>query len=115
MTSYAERDSRIRLLRPDEFVGAGSNANRALLEISPSSAYVKVVHADDWLFPDCLTRMVHDPKNAEDVLKVNADAEGRGGDDDYDCVRYAAMHAPLRPAEPTASCGARPQLPRRTF
>ena len=58
VTSYAERDSRIRLLRPDEFVGAGSNANRALREISPSSAYVKVVHADDWLFPDCLTRMV---------------------------------------------------------
>ena len=58
VTSYAERDSRIRLLRPAEFVGAGSNANRALREISPSSAYVKVVHADDWLFPDCLTRMV---------------------------------------------------------
>lgn len=46
---------------------------------------------------DCLTRMVHDPKNAEDVLKVNADAEGRGGDDDYDGLRYGAMHAPIRP------------------
>jgi hypothetical protein len=48
---------------------------------------------------DCLTRMVHDPKNAEDVLKVNADAEGRGGDDDYDQTRYGVMHAPIRPAQ----------------
>jgi hypothetical protein len=38
--------------------------------------------------------MVHDPKNAEDVLKVNADADGQGGDDDYDQCRYGVMHAP---------------------
>lgn len=42
-----------------------------------------------------LTRMVHDPKNPEDVLKVNADAEGRGGDDDYDCLRYGVMAASI--------------------
>ena len=40
---------------------------------------------------DTLTRMVHDPRNAEDVLKVDADADGRGGDDDYDSLRYALM------------------------
>ena len=40
---------------------------------------------------DTLARMVHDPKNAEDVLKVNADGDGRGGDDDFDQVRYAMM------------------------
>lgn len=42
---------------------------------------------------DCLTRMVHDPRNAEDVWKVDADADGRGGDDDYDQCRYALMAA----------------------
>jgi hypothetical protein len=42
---------------------------------------------------DSLARMVHDPKNTEDVLKINADAEGRGGDDDYDMVRYGLMAA----------------------
>jgi hypothetical protein len=42
-----------------------------------------------------LARMVHDPKNTEDVLKVNADAEGRGGDDDYDCLRYGVMAASI--------------------
>jgi hypothetical protein len=49
---------------------------------------------------DTLARMVHDPRNAEDVLKVNADAEGRGGDDDYDMLRYAVMA--VQPAAPAA-------------
>jgi hypothetical protein len=62
---------------------------------------------------DCLARMVHDPKNAEDVLKVNADGDGRGGDDDYDQVRYGCMAALNERMEAPASGGARPQLPRR--
>lgn len=41
-----------------------------------------------------LARMVHDPREPEDVLKINADAEGRGGDDDYDRIRYGVMAAP---------------------
>ncbi len=55
---YAARDSRIRLLQGADFVGADANANRALREISPQSRYTKIVHADDWLFPECLQRMV---------------------------------------------------------
>jgi glycosyltransferase involved in cell wall biosynthesis len=55
---YAAQDSRIRVATPDEFVGAIENANRALREISPESKYTKVLHADDWLFPECLERMV---------------------------------------------------------
>ncbi len=38
-----------------------------------------------------LTRMVHDPSNPEDVLKVNADQNGDGGDDEYDMLRYGVM------------------------
>lgn len=38
-----------------------------------------------------MTRMVCDPHDPEDVLKVNADANGEGGDDEYDCIRYACM------------------------
>jgi glycosyltransferase involved in cell wall biosynthesis len=55
---YAERDLRIRVLTPDGFVIADENANRALQAISPEAAYVKVVHADDWLYRGCLERMV---------------------------------------------------------
>ena len=39
----------------------------------------------------CLTRMVTDPREAEDVLKVDADINGEGGDDPYDALRYAVM------------------------
>lgn len=38
-----------------------------------------------------LPAMVHDPRRPEDVLKIDADAEGSGGDDCYDMVRYGLM------------------------
>jgi glycosyltransferase involved in cell wall biosynthesis len=55
---YDTRDPRIRVATPGVFVGAVENANRAMREISPRSKYTKVLHADDWLFPECLERMV---------------------------------------------------------
>jgi hypothetical protein len=30
----------------------------------------------------------HDPNRPEDVLKVDADKDGNGGDDAADCLRY---------------------------
>lgn len=38
-----------------------------------------------------MKRMVHDPSDPEDVLKVNADQNGDGGDDEYDMLRYGVM------------------------
>lgn len=35
--------------------------------------------------------MQHDPKHPEDVLKVNIDDDGNGGDDPYDALRYGIM------------------------
>jgi glycosyltransferase involved in cell wall biosynthesis len=55
---YAGRDPRIRVVAAEEFVGTAQNANRALREMSPESKYCKVLHADDWMFPECLERMV---------------------------------------------------------
>jgi phage terminase large subunit len=42
--------------------------------------------------------LVHDPHRPEDVLKTNADADGRGGDDPYDMARYGLMAAQQRRA-----------------
>ena len=56
--SYAERDRRIRVHNNSEFVGCDQNGNIAFRQISPESKYCKVVHADDWLFPECIMRMV---------------------------------------------------------
>lgn len=55
---YAARDPRIRVHRNPAFVKAIANYNNAVRQADPSSAYVKVVAADDWLFPECLDRMV---------------------------------------------------------
>lgn len=38
-----------------------------------------------------LPKLVADPKRPEDVLKVNADKHGKGGDDEYDSARYGLM------------------------
>ena len=55
---YAERDGRIRVQRNDKVLPIIANFNHALRQISPMSMYCKVVCADDWLFPECLERMV---------------------------------------------------------
>ena len=56
--NYARRDSRIRVHSNSEFLSALQNQNHALRQISVESKYCKVVHADDWLFPECLAHMV---------------------------------------------------------
>jgi glycosyltransferase involved in cell wall biosynthesis len=55
---YAQTDNRIRAYHYDQFVDVIESHNRALRLISPDSKYCKVVSADDWLFPECLQRMV---------------------------------------------------------
>ena len=42
----------------DVFLDQLASSNRSLRAISPDSKYTKVLHADDWLFPECLERMV---------------------------------------------------------
>jgi glycosyltransferase involved in cell wall biosynthesis len=56
--SYALRDPRIRLLDNASHVGQVENHNRALGQIDARSVYCKIVQADDWVFPECLARMV---------------------------------------------------------
>jgi glycosyltransferase involved in cell wall biosynthesis len=55
---YAAKDPRIRVSENKQFLRAIPNHNRALRQISPASKYCKVVFGDDWIFPECLERMV---------------------------------------------------------
>jgi glycosyltransferase involved in cell wall biosynthesis len=55
---YARADPRVTVRTNDRFLRAIENHNHALRQISSASAYCKVVHADDWLFPACLRQMV---------------------------------------------------------
>jgi glycosyltransferase involved in cell wall biosynthesis len=56
--SYAAKDRRIRVHENQEFLRAIPNHNGALRQISPASKYCKMVLGDDWIFPECLERMV---------------------------------------------------------
>ncbi|AMN47447.1 hypothetical protein ACG33_10125 [Steroidobacter denitrificans] len=55
---YARTDSRIRVVETPEFLSQVQNYNFALQQISSRSAYCKIVQADDWIFPECISRMV---------------------------------------------------------
>ncbi len=55
---YARRDRRIRFVKADVHLPQLANYNRALRLISQAGVYCKMVQADDWLFPECLERMV---------------------------------------------------------
>lgn len=69
---YEARDPRLRVLSPGVFVDLVESGNRSLREISPESKYTKVLHADDWLFPDCLERMVELAERNPSVGVVSA-------------------------------------------
>ncbi|MDF0677228.1 MAG: glycosyltransferase family 2 protein [Nitrospira sp.] len=56
--AYAKKDNRIRIHNNSDFVGIGQNGNIAFQQMSPNSKYCKVVYADDWLFPECIMKMV---------------------------------------------------------
>lgn len=43
---------------------------------------------------ECLPNLEHDPARPEDVLKVDVDEDGNGGDDPYDALRYGVMAQP---------------------
>jgi phage terminase large subunit len=40
---------------------------------------------------ECIPTLQHDPHDPEDVLKVDVDEDGNGGDDTYDDLRYGLM------------------------
>ncbi|MGQ0603210.1 MAG: glycosyltransferase [Anaerolineales bacterium] len=54
---YAQRDTRVRVVTNPQFLAQFQNWNAALRQMPPAARYCKVLHADDWLFPECLERM----------------------------------------------------------
>ncbi len=55
---YARADKRIRVYRNEQLLDIIANHNRAFGLVSLSAKYCKVVSGDDWLFPDCIAKMV---------------------------------------------------------
>jgi glycosyltransferase involved in cell wall biosynthesis len=55
---YAAKDSRIQVHTNSKFVGVIDNHNTAFNLMSPQARYCKMVSADDYIFPDCIAKMV---------------------------------------------------------
>jgi glycosyltransferase involved in cell wall biosynthesis len=55
---YAAIDERIRVVRCTEFVNVGGNFSRSARLMHPESKYCKFLSADDWMYPECLARMI---------------------------------------------------------
>ena len=55
---YENNDHRIHVHRCEDFYNQIPNWNRALTYISAESEYCKVIQADDWIYPECLQKMV---------------------------------------------------------
>jgi glycosyltransferase involved in cell wall biosynthesis len=55
---FASADPRIRIHDNPAFLSVVENHNRAFSLASPEAKYVKILGADDWLFPACLEALV---------------------------------------------------------
>jgi glycosyltransferase involved in cell wall biosynthesis len=56
--NYVNKDNRIRVVSNRHFVNIIENHNIAFSLISSQSKYCKVVSADDWIYPECITKLV---------------------------------------------------------
>jgi glycosyltransferase involved in cell wall biosynthesis len=71
--TYEKRDRRVRVVTYDEHLSNHhAHWNRSLRVIAPEAAYVKVVHADDWLYAQCLEMMVRVAERNASVGLVGA-------------------------------------------
>ena len=93
----ASADQRINVIRCQEHVGVIQNWNRSLKSVDQNSGYIKFVHADDWLFPDCIARMVDVADNNDNVGIVSAYRL----EEDKISLDRLPQDAPLVPGEDT--------------
>jgi glycosyltransferase involved in cell wall biosynthesis len=99
----AVHDSRITVIQCDEHVGPIQNWNRSLQSISRKSDFIKFVHADDWMFPDCVSRMV-------DLAEMNGDVgliSAYRLEEDRVSLDRLPVAAPLEPGRDTFTMSGR--------
>jgi len=93
--SYAQADPRVRVHSNATLLDIISNHNAAFGLASPASKYRKIVSADDWLFPGCLTRMVELAEAHPSVGLVGSYQMSGGGSDRNDwCVKWDRVAYP---------------------
>jgi glycosyltransferase involved in cell wall biosynthesis len=55
---YADKDSRITVISTQRLLQQRDNFNFAMSHAPTKAAYCKLLCADDWMFPECLERMI---------------------------------------------------------
>jgi glycosyltransferase involved in cell wall biosynthesis len=71
-SKYAAADPRIRIRTHDAHLNQMDNWNRSLTYLERDAAYFKMIHADDWMYPECLTEMVSVAEQNRSVGIVSA-------------------------------------------
>jgi len=69
---YADTDNRIKLFQNPENLGHYKNGNYVFTLMSGESRYCKVIHADDWMFPECIEKMVEVAERFPDIGIVSS-------------------------------------------
>jgi glycosyltransferase involved in cell wall biosynthesis len=69
---YAGKDPRIRIHDNVDFLPRMQNINNAFRRTSSESKFCKMVLADDWIFPECLEKMISLAENHPSVGIVGA-------------------------------------------
>lgn len=77
---YRRRDSRIRVYSNETLLPIIASHNRAFGLISDDSKYCKVVSADDWIYPECVEKLVGLAEANPTVGIVGAYQLSGGGD-----------------------------------
>lgn len=80
----------------DDRINGAAEILRRLGEVEGDQEIVRprlFISEDCPRLAECLASLEHDPHRPEDVLKVDCDDDGLGGDDYYDAFRYGVMHA----------------------
>jgi glycosyltransferase involved in cell wall biosynthesis len=92
---YARQDARIRVHSNESLLDIIANHNKAFRLASASSRYCKIVSADDWLFPECLERMV-DLAEAHPSVGIVGSYQLSGGGQDWQnwCVKWGQVPYP---------------------
>ena len=55
---YAEKDLRITVVAATDHLPVVGSMNRAIGQVAPEASYHKPLMADDWLYPECIEKMV---------------------------------------------------------
>jgi glycosyltransferase involved in cell wall biosynthesis len=88
---YAMKDARIRVYSNETLLPIIENHNKAYRLAPLNSKYVKQVSADDWLYPECIARMV-DLAEAQPSVGIVATYQLSGGDDIWYMKNYGLSY-----------------------